>query len=232
MSSKKAVTRSVSKDSELDEESILKCVERMLISDSFLKKLTSLIKEEVKSSLSTILTEQNKKIKHLEDTIEAANESMKCLKDVFQPDKDLVDKLEQRTKRSTLRIYGMKEEPGEKVINQIKNLGKRMDIQISDDEIENCYRLGAKEDGIRPIIVEFQSTRLRDTIFNTKKKLKGSKIVLREDLTKLRLSILTEAKNRFGPNSVWSFAGFIYFKYKNRINKVSTFKQFYTILNK
>lgn len=190
---------------EVDEVILEKALDRMVTSDNFLKKLVSIIKEEIKSTLKDIYTEQSQKIMDLESKI-AQN-------------KHHMDNMEQQLKLSNLRIYGLKEEPNEKLSDVIISLGVKMNITISNNDLSNCYRLKENENGIKPIIVSFTNRRVRDQLFNNKKKLKGSKIVIQEDLTTVRLVLLKRAKTKFGPYCVWTRIGTIFIKNNQKIFK-------------
>ena len=68
-----------------------------------------------------------------------------------------------------------------------------------------------KNDGKpRPIIIKFLSYRQRKKVFDAKRKLKGQKIMISEDLTKKRYKLLQQCLNEFEKKNVWCYDGRIY----------------------
>ena len=88
-----------------------------------------------------------------------------------------------------------------------------MDLEIFPGDIDRTHRIGApSNDKNRPIIVKF--VRYMD-IFINEKRLKGKNISITENLTKIRMSALKEARNKFGDSSVLTADGKILYKDKD-----------------
>ena len=64
----------------------------------------------------------------------------------------------------------------------------------------------------RAIIIEFLRYNDRNRVFRKKKKLKGQKISITENLTKIRMDKLRETKETYGFTNVWKNDGKIIFK--------------------
>ena len=64
----------------------------------------------------------------------------------------------------------------------------------------------------RTIIIEFLRYNDRNRVFRKKKKLKGQKISITENLTKIRMDKLRETKETYGFTNVWKNDGKILFK--------------------
>ena len=79
---------------------------------------------------------------------------------------------------------------------------------------------GRHRDQNRPIIVKFASYRKRNTVFYNKKKLKGSNIMITENLTKKRYDLLKLSLQKLGRNSCWSKDGRILTKYEGKIVEI------------
>nr|CAI5832978.1 unnamed protein product [Callosobruchus analis] len=62
----------------------------------------------------------------------------------------------------------------------------------------------------RGILLKLTSILKKQEIFNKKKNLKGSGIVLEEDLTDHRLKLMEEAVEKTSLKSVWSYNGRVY----------------------
>ena len=126
----------------------------------------------------------------------------------------LVDRQEQYSSRNCILIHGVKENQNEDtdevVINKIKI---EMDLDISPRDIDCTHRIGVLTKGKnRPIIVKFVRYMDRRRVFTNKKRLKGKNMTITERLTKIRMSALKEARNKFGFSSIWTADGKILYK--------------------
>nr|KAG5704577.1 hypothetical protein BaRGS_031841 [Batillaria attramentaria] len=119
--------------------------------------------------------------------------------------------LEQYTRRNNVRIFGVREEEREtaatcegKVLDILKNkLGLK---NTKTEDLEIAHRIGRRErpedsddeDNAkpRPIIARFVSRRSLQAVFQYRKKLKGTSIVIAEDLTSARYSLLMACRNQ------------------------------------
>ena len=88
-----------------------------------------------------------------------------------------------------------------------------MDLGISPRYIDHTHRIGVPTKGKkRAIIVKFVRYMDRRRVFTNKKRLKGKNMSITEILTKIRMSALKEARNKFGFSSVWTTDGKIIYK--------------------
>lgn len=131
--------------------------------------------------------------------------------------KNRVENLEQKMKVSQLRMYGVKEKRGETLSEVVSKL--LVDKNVLDNETGSqdlsCYRIGLLKPGNkkpRPIMIKFRDENQRNLVYSNKRNLKGSKMVLTEDLIKSRYDCLCKAKEKFGKENVWSQSGNIYVK--------------------
>lgn len=183
--------RSTSKNRDDDEELIQKVVEKVLTSDSFMKKLIDIIWSEVSTKMELQVQKLEEKVISLENKL-----------------LETTDALGQYSRSNNLRFYGIPEQPQEKAEETIINLCKtKLNININETEIDICHRLASREGGTRPIIVKFCRRFTKQHIYNNKSKLKGSKIVIREDLTVRRVGILKAAIKECGVGKVWTSQG-------------------------
>ena len=84
-----------------------------------------------------------------------------------------------------------------------------MDLDISPGYIDHTHRIGVPR---WAIIVKFVRYMDRTCVFTNKKRLKRKKMSITESLTKIRMSALKEARNKFGFSSVWTTDGKIIYK--------------------
>lgn len=87
-------------------------------------------------------------------------------------------------------------------------------MNVEDHHIDRIHRIGKPRSmanitrsGYRPVIVKFISYVQRNLVFTNKKNLKGSNMGITESLTKNRLKLLNNAKEKFNKNSVWTWDG-------------------------
>lgn len=112
-----------------------------------------------------------------------------------------MDDLEQYSRNNNIRVYGLQEKPNEnthdsilKIINDILKISN-----ITSGDIEKSFRIGkANVEKPRAIFVKFKSHQNKVDVYGNKNKLKGTKITIREDLTKQRIQILNEKIEKYG----------------------------------
>lgn len=123
-------------------------------------------------------------------------------------------------------FHGIKEDNEsdyEKIVCVIKT---KLKVDIKKDNISHVYRLGKKTDGrnfqkkvnnniSRPVVVRFCNLWMRDMVFNSKKNLKGSEIMLTEFLTSENLKLYKVCKDKF-KKSAWTYRGCVYISANNK----------------
>ena len=185
--------------------------------------LFSLLKEimiEVKSIVAL-----NSRVTELESSYVAINERVTTelqlenqrLHNRISELNDRVDDQEQRSRNGCLLIHGVEEgdehDTDTLALNVINN---DLGVQINLDDIQRSHRVGPKKVKPmtraskaypRPIIVRFLSWRKRNEVFRAKRKLKGSKVAVTENLTRSRYELLKAATAKIGRGNVWSSDG-------------------------
>lgn len=136
------------------------------------------------------------------------------------------DDLEQRSRLENLRIFGIPEKAGENTDNLVIDVATKLQVPITTASIGRSHRVGPKKPGsTRAIIVKFVSFAERQKLFAAKKKLKGSGITIKEDLTNIRQSILQKALKQFTNQSIWTQNGVIVIKLDNVYHRIQTMKE-------
>lgn len=122
-----------------------------------------------------------------------------------------LDSAEQYSRRNNLRFFGIPENQREiasQVIMQVIN--EKIELKYEKSDIENAYRFGIYSDTKttpRGIFVKFATHKLKEEVYNRRTKLKGTRVTVREDLTKNRMKILKTALDKFGQKNVWTIEG-------------------------
>lgn len=170
------------------------------------------------------------KIKSLEAELELLkstdNNSRNNIADIEDQKKleQKVENLQQLSKRNNVRLIGLREVDNEETLATVKELFSNK-LKINMEKSENrplvAYRVGQQSHGRpRHIVVTFSNTSAKNSIYNKKKMLKGSGVVMKEDLTMERLKIVRTASEKYGFKGVWTFNGTVYAKTEKGVEKL------------
>ncbi|KAG5867903.1 hypothetical protein JTB14_021184 [Gonioctena quinquepunctata] len=141
------------------------------------------------------------------------------------------NKSEYELKKKSLILFGLpevnKEECSELIIDMAVN---KIGININKNNIDSCYRIGKQVGGkTRPIIVKFVQLNIKQDIYKNKK-LKGTGIVIREELTKKKMEIIKLLTNKIGNNAnLWTNSGNVFVKIKDKIIRFDNFEDLDTV---
>lgn len=143
---------------------------------------------------------------------------MEAMKTNLTKSEDRQDQLEAYSRRNCLLVMGVPEaeRETEEICSQkiLEVFAGKLGVKIQSGDIERCHRLGTKKDPTkhRPLIVKFWSYQNRRLIFSAKSRLKSTNLRICESLTKRRLSLLNQARDKYGVSKVWSSDGKILVK--------------------
>ena len=123
-----------------------------------------------------------------------------------------VEDLRQYSRRTNLLFHGIEEGDRENTDDKIMEvINTKLGLNLTLDDVGRSHRLGRKaENRKRPIIARFVSYRKRKTVFEAKKKLKGTGIVISENLTKERYELYKKCIQDYGRENVYTLDGRIY----------------------
>ena len=117
-----------------------------------------------------------------------------------------LEDLRQYSRRTNILIHGVEEEAQESTDNKVMSI---INNQLQLPERTHRLRRKVKEKK-RPIIARFVSYRKRKTVFDAKKKFKGTRTVITENLTKDRYALYKQCIEEFSRENVWTLDGRIY----------------------
>ena len=81
-------------------------------------------------------------------------------------------------------------------------------MSISSRDVDTAHRLGPiRQDGNRPVIFKFVSRVTKHAVIRSRKKLKGSATIIREDLTLKNAKLLETVSRKEEVQSAWSDEG-------------------------
>ena len=202
-----------------------------VINDEFNSKLADVV---ARTDIIDVKV-QGQEIEH--EALKREVESLKRLNEKLSNDVrnagKQMDELEQYSRRNCLIFTGIKEdsdpvrEDTDEIILNICN--HKLGIDITSACLDRTHRLGRKnslessEPKPRPIIAKFANYHDRSDVFRNKAKLKQSGIVIYENLTSRRLSLLNAAKEILGVRNAWSLDGKIFAVKDGRKMRISDF---------
>ena len=131
---------------------------------------------------------------------------------------DELDELEQYSRRNCLVFHGLPESTGSAGVDNstgaIMQVVGSLGVQLDPDCIDRCHRMGRTSSesagtprNPRPVIVKFTSYEPRRAIFTAKRKLKGTKFVITENLTRRRMELLRKARASAKVEASWTSDG-------------------------
>lgn len=200
--------------SRADKDEILELIKNsfssLLTSKTYLATIEENINSSVVKAITPLLDKYEEKVAKLEDELTKAKSDIILLQ-------KKADEQEQYSRRSNIRIFGIEEDKEENTDDIIINLvNKQLKVDMNVNSIDRSHRTGQRKLEVntskkpRPIIVKFTSYRERQKVLQNRKMLKGSGIVIREDLTRTRLTLWQDAVKTFGYQSVWTRDGVIF----------------------
>ena len=195
-------------------------IENILNSQEFLQNLAAAVSKEMDTRIAVLVDRYEKKLEEKQSKIDALQRELR----------ESTDELEQYQRRNSIRIFGKEEEAGEDTDCIAIAVSQKLGVNVDLHDIDRSHRVGRKVAGKRrPIIVKFVSYRKRNEVFTAKRKLAGTGVTIREDLTRQRLQVLREAIQRFGQENVWSLDGTIIIKNGNNKVRVKSLEQLITV---
>jgi len=210
MASERSLRTRIPSSEDKDDAIIQRIIEKVLSSDSLLDKICDKICANIIDTVKTAVFEKvyQEVEKQLMPTVITLQEQISSLKTELATK---TDELESYSRRNNLRLYGLKELPNENTTQQFIQMCKdKMGLTINSDSIDCCHRLKSGKEGLKPIIIKFTQRGPRNLIFFNKNKLKGTSLVVREDLTKSKSDIYKGAVSKFGRKNVWTINSNIY----------------------
>lgn len=202
--------RNVDKEEDQLHAKVKNLVSQICSSEEFINKLSESISEAIKNNFEEEFNELKMKSKQVELT---QFEHRKMINSLTEK----CEAYEKYIRRRTLRIFGLKEVNGDSDMKIALDLFKqKMDVDLDNTCVENCYRIGkSNTNKIRPLVIEFSNIGSKNLVYSKKKNLKGSDVVIREDLSQYSMELLKATLKKVGEDGmVWTNFGKIYAKYK------------------
>ena len=176
------------------------------------KRIASVVTETIAARLNAmdkLLRDKDEKIKQLEEHVKRVDAQL--------------DHMEQYSRRSSVRVTGIKENEGEDLDWIVTNLMDDMDVQdMNINNINRMHRVGPRnsltnKNHARQIIIQFKDYKSKKTFIKARKSLRGKhpNVYIAEDLTKPRYKLLYVARTLKKARKIqdcWSYDGRIMIK--------------------
>lgn len=198
-----------------------------VVEDTIVKCFTEnnvLLSKLVDAVVKAISAEMDKRLKTCEQEIIELRDTNKKLQ-------MNIDSMEQYSRRTNVRIFGVFEDDRENVEEKVLDIvNNKIQVPIQAGDIDRCHRVAKRIDGkIRPILVKFTNYKFKSQVLLNRKNLKGSEIFVAEDLTKNRLNLLYETRNAFEKKNVWTVDGTVFVFHNNKKNIIKNSNDIFTL---
>ncbi|XP_071504671.1 uncharacterized protein [Diadema antillarum] len=180
-------------------ELISEQVMKALCSESVIKEIVDAVYtavyeklgDELHASFQLELKQRDEKISELASSSEKLQKKIKYLESELE-------KQEQYSRRQCLRVYGLPESPKENTDDAILALASKIGVDLDVRDLDRSHRITSKPRSgdrstnhqspakPRPLLVKFARYNARNQMYAAKSRLKGTGIVIREDLTSER----------------------------------------------
>lgn len=191
-------------------------VSKVCTSQEFLENLTSMVVDTLKEHFENRIVSLEQQNENLKQQLVDYGKEIKTMN-------QKLDRFEQNSRVNCIRIYGFQGSGNNLTSDVIQFLGDKLQHTLQQSDIVDCYRLHSPNmngDNKKPVIIKFRDVELKRRIYNSKSKLKGCKVTIREDLTYKRLKIVRDAIAALGHRNVWTREGIVFVRNEERIVKL------------
>lgn len=183
------------------------------ITKSIQTSLQSEIVNEIKSVFSCMFNDFAKEMKNEIKMLKTENAALRTENENL---KQNIDDLEQYSRRNAIRITGINENENENTDDLVKDLAKKLDVDIHDTDIDRSHRSG-KPGTKRQILMKFTNYNIKRRLLKSRGKLRSTEgcqnIYISEDLTKHRQTLFQGARQLLKERKVtkvWTWDGKVF----------------------
>nr|CAH7734080.1 unnamed protein product [Callosobruchus chinensis] len=173
--------------------SVARAITDVLTEDTFIKKIVDKVSECVAKTLKDRVASLEQKVdvihKQNQVIIDALRKEIAVLKTDQMSAIKKLQLLEHESKMCNLRIFKLVEIDGENTAAVVlKLLNSKMSLNLAMDDILVCQRIGKKvAKGPRGVLVKLKNVYTKDRVYNCKRLLKGTGVVIKQDLAEAKL---------------------------------------------
>lgn len=186
------------------------------------------VRSAVKDSLRELLCDEefiNKVLAKVEEKLATIQKTVDKHTDSIRILEEKMDRFQQNEKVNNICVYNFPEEENRDTRETFIQLCKdEMNIEIPQENIVSCYRIGKDRSKPRPVIVKFEQYATKKLVLKNVGKLKGTKVGIAEDLVKNRLFLYRSAQEMTNRQSVFTRYGDVYERKDEKVHKISDIK--------
>ena len=188
------------KRSTADDE-ILQCVKRALGDDDVIATLAGKIADSVANKINDRLNLLEKNLKEKDQRIDQLEKNLGTRTDQLEQS---LDNLEQYSRRSSVRVSGIKEKAdGEQLDTILTDLFTDMDVPLTLNNVNRAHRIGPRtsitnRQHSRQVIIQFKDHESKTSFIKARKHLRAKQptVFISEDLTQRRARLLYLCRER------------------------------------
>ena len=178
--------------------------------------------ESLLSAFDQRIEKLESRVKELEQTNTELKKKLDCgepdFKRVISIQESLIVELEQYSRRTNIKIFGVTESAGrdkEDTLNVVSNIIKdKLELDVGKNIIV-AHRIPSRNTAApRPIIVKFLHPSTQEMVLRSRRKLKGRPISISDDLSFCMQNVLNRAKHHDMVKDAWSCRGKIFYQVK------------------
>lgn len=201
------------------DDSALSEIKDMLLDVQLQQKNQTIKFEEEMKRMTQQNSEIIQSIQHMSDKyddvlskLQQTKEENTVLKIHIKKMEQKIDLLERNSKASSLELRNVPESQSESkaaLINIVKNVGDVLNVEVLDKDIRNIYRPKKTQNKSTPIIVEFSTNYLKETIISASKTFNKNNKTNKLNTTHLKIS--GESKPIFIAESLTTYGKYLYY---------------------
>ena len=210
------------KKSTADDE-MMQCVKQALKDDDVIATMASKIADIVANKINDRLNHLERTLKEKDQRIDQLEKTLGSRIDQLEQS---LDNLEQYSRRSSVRVSGIKEKAdGEQLDTILADLFTDMDVHLTLNNVNRAHRIGPRtsitnRQHSRQILIQFKDHQSKTTFMKARKHLRGKQptVFISEDLTQKRSRLLylcRGKKRKHQLQDCWSYDGRIVTKDSN-----------------
>lgn len=175
--------------------------------DCYLDTITEKIMLKIKDRMEEEFKRLNFRLQN--DEFPSTDRNLEELKSRLHKTESNLEHLQQESRRNNVIVFGIPESDNSDLKKKLIAMCQDKMVNIDARFIKSCYRLGkGVKNKTRPIIVKFLDESYRSEFYSSRKLFVGSKVFVKEDLTRKRIDIFKYAIAKF-PKNVWTVDGII-----------------------
>nr|CAI5847533.1 unnamed protein product [Callosobruchus analis] len=184
----------------------------MLKDDEFVNLLVQKVTNSITKTLEARFVELEQKVESYSSVVKELKEETGLLRYENESLLQKLDDIDQAHRANNLRLFQVKENAQENTVEKVINiLNSHLGITVKNNDLLSCTRTGKQVNNrTRGILLKLASSSMKLEIYKKKKLLKGTGVVIKEDLTDNRLKLMDAAIEKTSFRNVWFYNGSIY----------------------